>query len=133
MQKIEKIKSKGKTLVYLIRGKQKITKTQFITPQCANLQVGHIVYPEGSVIPKHLHKKVIRRLVRTEEVLIVKKGNCLFDIYDDRKKLVTTRKVGEGDIIIIAGGGHGFRVVKDLVLLEIKQGPYTGIDEKERF
>lgn len=133
MRKIEKIGSGGKILVYLIRGKQIITRTQFITPQNANLQVGHIAYPAKSIISRHIHKKIIRRLDRTEEVLIVRKGSCLFDIYDERKKLVTTRKVGEGDIIIITGGGHGFRVVKDLVLLEIKQGPYTGIDEKERF
>lgn len=133
MLKIEKIESQGKTLVYLIKGKQKVSKTQFISPQTANLQVGHIVYSTGSVIPKHIHKKIIRRLDRTEEVLIVQKGSSEFDIYNDEKELIATRKVKKGDIIIIAGGGHGFRVLKDLVLLEIKQGPYTGIEEKERF
>lgn len=133
MSKVEIIESEGKTLVYLIRGKHRVVKTQFISPRIANLQVGYIVYPAGSIIPKHIHKKIIRKLDRTEEVLIVQKGSCKFDIYNDQKKLVSTRKVSEGDIIVIFGGGHGFRVTKNLVLLEIKQGPYTGIDEKERF
>jgi len=133
MEKIERIIWNGSVKVYIIRSAYNPVRTTFVSPQTANLQVGHIVYPAGSVVPKHVHKKIIRRLDRTEEVLIVKKGSCFLDIYNERKKLVATRKVGRGDIIIIAGGGHGFRVVKNLILLEIKQGPYTGIEEKERF
>lgn len=133
MHKIEEIKSEGKTFVYIIKASLKTNKTEFFTPKTANLQVGHIVYPSGSIIPKHIHKKIIRKLDRTEEVLIVREGNCEFDIYNDKRKLVATRNINKGDIIIITGGGHGFRVLHNLVLLEIKQGPYTGIDEKERF
>jgi len=133
MEKIERIIWNGSVKVYIIRSAYNPVRTSFASPQTANLQVGHIVYPAGSVVPKHLHKKIIRRLDRTEEVLIVKKGSCFLDIYNERKKLVVTRKVRRGDIIIIVGGGHGFRVLKDLILLEIKQGPYTGIEEKERF
>jgi len=133
MQKLEKIESGGEILVYLVRDRQKIAKTQFVSPPTANMQVGHIVYPAGGIIPRHFHKKIIRRLDRTEEVLIVRKGSGFFDVYDTKKKLIATRKVSVGDIMIIIGGGHGFRVIKDLILLEIKQGPYTGVDEKERF
>lgn len=133
MRKVEKIESEGKTLVYIIRARLKTSNTEFFTPKTANLQVGYIVYPAGSIIPKHVHKKIIRKLDRTEEVLIVRKGSCEFDIYNDQRRLVATRKVKAGDVIVTVGGGHGFRVLQDLVLLEIKQGPYTGIDEKERF
>jgi hypothetical protein len=38
-----------------------------------------------------------------------------------------------GDIILLVAGGHGFRCLEDTVLLEIKQGPYTGLVEKEAF
>jgi hypothetical protein len=30
-------------------------------------------------------------------------------------------------------GGHGFRMLEDTVLLEVKQGPYGGQAEKSRF
>ncbi len=133
MQEIEEIKSKGETLVYILKKGRNIDKTKFFTPRSANMQVGQIVYPAGGVISRHFHKKIMRHLDRTEEVLILEKGSSFFDIYDNNKKLIATRKVSAGDIIIIIGGGHGFRVIEDLVLLEIKQGPYTGIDEKERF
>ena len=35
--------------------------------------------------------------------------------------------------MLMVGGGHGFRIVEDTVFLEIKQGPYQGQEEKERF
>lgn len=55
------------------------------------------------------------------------------DIYNDNRELVATRELGPGDIMLMVGGGHGFRMLVGTVLLEIKQGPYTGVDEKERF
>jgi hypothetical protein len=35
--------------------------------------------------------------------------------------------------MLMVAGGHGFRMLEDTVILEVKQGPYTGEDEKERF
>lgn len=133
MIKIEKIEALGSILVCIVRNSEKYEKTQFITPGSANMQVGHVVYPAGSVIKRHIHKKIVRKLDRTEEVLVVLEGSCEMDIYDNQKKLAATRKINKGDVIIIFEGGHGFRVIKDLVFLEIKQGPYTGVEEKERF
>lgn len=69
----------------------------------------------------------------TSEVLVVKAGHCLIDIYNDDRELVATRELHPGDIMLMVGGGHGFRMIEDTVFLEIKQGPYTGLDEKERF
>ena len=60
-------------------------------------------------------------------------GDCEIDIYNDERELVATRELREGDIMLMVGGGHGFRMLEDTVFLEIKQGPYTGVDEKERF
>jgi hypothetical protein len=66
-------------------------------------------------------------------VLVVRQGCCEVDIYNDDRQLVATRELREGDIMLMVGGGHGFRMLDDTVFLEVKQGPYTGIDEKERF
>jgi hypothetical protein len=49
------------------------------------------------------------------------------------KETVATRELREGDILLLVDGGHGFRMLEDTVFVEIKQGPYTGLDEKERF
>ena len=55
------------------------------------------------------------------------------DLYDEERRHVATRELRAGDVILIAAGGHGFRMLEDTVLLEVKQGPYVGLDEKERF
>lgn len=133
MDHIEKIQIGKKLLALLIKANTKTDNTAFFTQPEANLQVGHVVYSKKTSIKRHIHKTIHRKLDRTEEVLIVKKGRCNIDIYDENKKLITTRKLSEGDIIILVSGGHGFKILEDTVLLEIKQGPYTGVVEKDRF
>ena len=66
-------------------------------------------------------------------LLVVRKGHCEIDIYDDEQTLVATLEMTTGDVMVMVSGGHGFRMLEDTVFLEIKQGPYTGIDEKKRF
>ena len=92
-----------------------------------------IVYPAGSEVARHVHQPIERRLVGTSEVILVKKGGCRIDIFNDDRELVATRELFPGDLMLMVGGGHGFRMSEDTVLLEVKQGPYTGIDEKQRF
>lgn len=92
-----------------------------------------MVYAVGGEIIRHVHRPLERHIVGTSEVLVVKKGRCEVDIYNDARELVATRELHEGDILLMVGGGHGFRMLEDTVLLEVKQGPYTGVDEKEQF
>ena len=133
METIEKIMDKDEALCILIRHNLIPTQTTFLTPPEYKQQVGFVVYPEGGEIARHTHVPLPRQLVGTSEVLIVKKGRFLIDIYNNAHDLIATRELNEGDLILMVGGGHGFRMLEDTVLLEIKQGPYTGLDEKERF
>src|SRR5205823_6087484 len=118
---------------YLLRCASLPDRTMYWTPDEATLQVGHVVYPAGSAIARHAHLPVTRSIVGTGEVLLVQRGRCDVDIYDDDRQLVTTRELHVGDILIAVTGGHGFRVLEDTVLLEVKQGPYAGGNDKERF
>jgi len=133
MEFIEIITWQGVPLAYIIRGKLNPTQTTFLTPPEFKQQVGFIVYPAGGEIQRHVHRPLERHLVGTSEVLIVRRGRCEIDIYNDERELVATRELGQGDIMLMVGGGHGFRMLEDTVFLEVKQGPYTGLDEKERF
>lgn len=133
MQHVEIISRDDRPLAYVISAELAPTETTFVTPPDFKQQVGFVVYPEGGEIARHVHKPLERHLVGTSEVLVVKSGRCLVDIYDDDRELVATRELGSGDIMLMVGGGHGFRMLEDTVLLEVKQGPYTGIDEKEHF
>jgi hypothetical protein len=51
----------------------------------------------------------------------------------ENQQILATRELRCGDIMLMVGGGHGFRMLEDTVFLEVKQGPYIGLDEKERF
>jgi hypothetical protein len=130
---VEHITWDGQPLCYILRVSLNPQRTTFFTPAEFKQQVGFVVYPAGGQITRHVHRPVERHLVGTSEVLVVKKGRCEIDIYNDERKLVATRELLAGDIMLMVGGGHGFRMLEDTVLIEVKQGPYTGIDEKERF
>ena len=123
----------GQPLVYIIRPDPLPERTTFITPPEFKQQVGFVVYPAGGEITKHLHLALERRLVGTSEVLVLLKGRCLIDIYNDEKELVATRELNAGNVMLMVGGGHGFRIQEDTVFLEVKQGPYLDTEEKERF
>jgi hypothetical protein len=131
---IETIAHAGMVLAYLARGGAVPHKTTFLTPDDCNLQVGYVVYPGGGEIARHMHLPLERHLVGTTEVLVIQQGRCEVDIYSDDRQVVATRELGVGDVLIAVAGGHGFRVLEDTVMLEVKQGPYPGDAQvKERF
>lgn len=131
---IESVAHEGRVLAYLVHGARPPDRTTFLTPPDCNVQVGYVVYAAGQEIPRHLHRPVERHLIGTAEVLVVQRGRCEVDIFTDQRDLVTTRELQVGDVLIAVGGGHGFRVHEDTVLLEIKQGPFVGdAASKERF
>ena len=126
--------SAGETvLAYFIQGSEDPGETTFPTPAEVQLQVGFVVYPAGGEIARHVHVPIERRLDRTCEVLVVRSGSCEIDLYDRERNLVATKSLERRDVIVLVDGGHGLRMAADTVLLEIKQGPYTGLAEKERF
>ena len=130
---IEYVTSDGRMIAQIIRAQFQPTETRFMTPDDFNQQVGFIVYARGGRVARHRHKKIERRIVGTSEVIVIRKGRCVVDLYNEDEALVATRELRQGDIIIMVSGGHGFRATEDTVFLEIKQGPYTGVEEKECF
>lgn len=133
MTQIEEIQAADRLLVLIVREQFHPKQTDFVTDDSLPMQVGFIVYPEGGEVGRHVHVPLERSLVGTSEVLIVRSGRCEMDVYDDARALVATRELTAGDVVVIFGGGHGFRMLEDTTFLEVKQGPYTGLVEKERF
>jgi len=134
VEMIEHITSSGRPVCYIIRAELNPKETTFLTPQTFSIQVGFVVYGAGGEIARHVHKSIERRITGTSEVLVLKKGHCQIDIYNDERELIATRDLRKGDIVLMVSGGHGFRMLEETVLLEIKQGPYLGVEgEKDRF
>ncbi len=133
MDNVELITANGQALCYVIRGTTQPEQTTFITPPDAKQQVGFIVYPKGGVIARHIHRPLERHIIGMAEVLVVRSGHCQIDIYDEQESLVAVRDLYQNDVVLMVGGGHGFQIKEDTVLLEIKQGPYLGADDKKLF
>jgi hypothetical protein len=132
MPEVERFTAGDEVIALVVRGSLP-TETTFVTPNEANLQVGYVVKTAGMDVPRHDHFPIGREIEGTAEVLVVVKGRAEMDLYDAARNHIATTAIGTGEIVVLLAGGHGFRFEEDTVLLEIKQGPYPGIDEKERF
>ena len=129
----ERIEHKGRLLALIIKGDYTPVKTEFITPDTFKQQVGFVVYDKDEDIKPHIHHEMSRNLKGTSEVLILKQGRVRVDFYSQEKEYTESRDLFPGDILILVFGGHGFHFYEKGIFLEIKQGPYIGIEEKERF
>ncbi len=130
---IETVTANDVVLALVVRAGFRPGETTFVTPDTANLQVGFVVYGAGKSIARHYHVPVERRVVGTNEVVLVRAGRCTVELYDDQQRPAASVVLEAGDLIAFQAGGHGFHCHEDCVLLEIKQGPYQGRAEKVLF
>jgi len=105
----------------------------FFTPDNFSQQLAYMHHSAGKVIPPHLHNSVTREISYTQEVLIIKRGRLRADFYDEAKNYLESRVLCAGDVILLAHGAHGFEVLEDIEMIEVKQGPYAGDSDKTRF
>lgn len=133
MKGIEFVNDGEVILSLIIRSDVSPEKTTFVTPDEFYQQAGFVVYPAGADIANHTHLPISRHLIGTPETLIVRKGKMIARFYNMDHELKGQATLQTGDIVMLVNGGHGFTLLEDTILLEIKQGPYTGLVEKERF
>jgi hypothetical protein len=133
MEHIEHITWNNQHIATIIRRDFMPTETIFISPDSYYQQAGFVVYPKGGVVARHAHLPLQRHLVGTPETLIIRKGKVNVDLYALDKSYLGIWTLEEGDMILLVSGGHSFNCQEDTIFLEIKQGPYTGLVEKERF
>jgi mannose-6-phosphate isomerase-like protein (cupin superfamily) len=106
---------------------------RFFTPPEFSQQLAYMKHEKGEIIEPHVHKEVNREVVRTQEVLVVKSGKVQVDLYTGEHEYWSSFTLGTGDLILLASGGHGFTMLEPTEMIEIKQGPYLGDQDKVRF
>jgi len=132
-QSVEKITHESSLLAIIIRSSFKMDGIEFFTPDEFSQQLAYMNRPAGYRIEPHVHNKVQREVFYTQEVLFIKKGKVKIDFYDNDKNHIDTRILETGDVIMLASGGHGFEMLEPTEMIEVKQGPYAGEDDKTRF
>ncbi|HTA60811.1 MAG TPA: hypothetical protein VK835_00065 [Bacteroidia bacterium] len=133
MQHIEYIKHGEQILAIVISHKFSEKGIHFFTPDEFSQQLAYMNHPAGKIIEPHYHNPVERNVVYTQEVLVIKKGKLKVDFYDDKQLYISSKVLEGGDIILLASGGHGFEVLENIEMVEVKQGPYKGDSDKTRF
>lgn len=133
MANLEMIKKKDRLLAMIIRNNYTSEGVEFLTPNEYSQQVACMHHPAGKVIDAHVHNMVHRNVVLTQEVLFIKSGKLRVDFYDDYEDYIESRILTAGDVILLVSGGHGFQVLEEVDMIEVKQGPYSGDADKKRF
>lgn len=105
----------------------------FFTPNEFSQQLACMRHPLGKIILPHVHNEVPREVRYTLEVLFIKRGKVRVDFYTENEQYLESQILFTGDVILLAGGGHGFEMLEDTEMVEVKQGPYAGEEDKRRF
>ena len=130
---IERIENNGQLYAIIVRTQFQEPGISFFTPNEFSQQLAFMNHPKGKVIQPHIHNPVPREVIYTQEVLFIKSGKLRVDFYDEDKHFLESRILTAGDVILLAKGGHGFEVLEELQMIEVKQGPYVGEQDKTRF
>jgi len=130
---VEYIKNNEQLLAIILKSSFKEEGIHFFTPNELSQQLAYMKHPSGKKIDPHVHNPVKREVQFTQEVLFLKKGKLRVDFYDDDQNYLESRVLNDGDIILLSTGGHGFEVLEEIEMIEVKQGPYAGEGDKTRF
>ena len=130
---VEQIKAGSRVLAIIIRNNFNKNGVSFFTPDEFSQQLAFMKHPSGKIIPPHIHNQIQRTVLYTKEVLFIRKGRLKVDFYDNNKQYKESAVLAAGDVILLAGGGHGFEVLEDVEMIEVKQGPYAGANDKTIF
>ena len=129
----EEILHQGRLLALILRASFRADGIRFFTPDDFSQQLGYMNRPKGYVIPPHVHNPTERKVHFTKEVLFIKSGRVRVDFYSEAREYLESRVLRRGDVVLLAFGGHGFEMLEPSEMIEVKQGPYGGEDDKTRF
>lgn len=130
---IKKIEFGNQVLAIILLASFEKNGIEFFTTDEYSQQLGYMNRPEGYIIPPHRHNLVPREVVLTQEVLFIKSGKVRVDFYDETQHYIESTILTKGDVILLATGGHGFKMLEASEIIEVKQGPYCGEKDKVRF
>ena len=130
---VERIENQGEEMAIIIRSNYSEEGIHFLTPDNYSQQLAYMHHKAGHQIIPHFHNMVSRTVHYTQEVLVIRKGRVKVNFSNTDKEGVADTILNAGDVILLCSGGHGFEILEETEMIEIKQGPYVGGNDKTRF
>lgn len=130
---VEEIRCDDELVALIIRDDYAAPGISFFTPKELSQQLAYMHHPAGKTIKAHFHNPVPRTVVHTQETLFIKRGRLRVDFFDNDQRYLESRELKAGDVILLIQGGHGFEVLDEVEMIEVKQGPYAGDEDKTIF
>lgn len=130
---IVEVKQDDQVLAIILRASYRENGIHFLTSHDLSQQLAFMRHPPGKKIAPHVHNPVERQVRFTQETLFIRKGRLRVDFYDESRQYLESYELASGDVILLIKGGHGFEILEDTDLVEVKQGPYAGEQDKTRF
>jgi len=130
---MEEIKSDdGKIIAIVVKRDFENDGVNFVSKPDFPLQLGIGSYKKRDTIKPHFHIEKEITINKIQEVVHIKSGRTIVNLYDLNGKKFKSVELSEGDTIFFVDGGHGFEMLEDTKIIEVKQGPYFGKDKDKR-
>jgi len=123
----------GQLLAVIVRSEFRNPGITFFTNDELSQQMGFMRHPTGKVIEPHVHNHISRSVNYTQEALFIRSGKIRVDFYSDAQHYLFSHVLRSGDVVLLISGGHGFEILEEVEMIEVKQGPYAGDRDKTRF
>lgn len=120
-------------IALIIRAEYERPGIQFFTPANFSQQVAAMTRPKGHKIVAHVHNLLVRQVLYTQEVLIIRRGKVQVNLYSSTREFIEAKILNTGDVILLCGGGHSLEMLEETSMIEVKQGPYAGDNDKTQF
>jgi hypothetical protein len=120
-------------LAVIIRADFQADGIVFATPSELPQQLGYMKRPIGYEIDPHVHVLKRYEVEYSSETLFIRKGKVRIDFYSDKKQYLSSEILMTGDVVLLCRGGHGFEMLEESEMVEVKQGPYESDNDKIRF
>jgi len=128
-----KIEYESKTIAIIIPANFEKDGIHFFTPNEYSQQLAYMKRPSGYIITPHTHRPVSREVFNTLETLFIRKGKVKMNFFNEKREFIQEYVVSTGDVILLVSGGHGFEMLEESEIIEVKQGPFMGDQDKVRF
>lgn len=131
--KVEHIQHNGETVAIIFYHQPITPGVHFYVKNNSSLQVGKQLRLKGEEINPHRHLPVnIQKDETLKEVLYIERGKVKINFYNDQWEKSDSRILNRGDMILLIKGGHGFEMLKETMMVEIKEGPYNPASTQKR-